>query len=104
MEGLLKENEELRNKNQILESQLKTVLDPCTVTASRREDRGLDPGVVEEWSNKLRAATDGYRRIKLDVEKLKGVFYSRLCSLYVELTCAKHGNNRWNGSLCKLIL
>ncbi|XP_020333523.2 ORC ubiquitin ligase 1 [Oncorhynchus kisutch] len=71
MEGLLKENEELRNKNQILESQLKTVLDPCTVTASRREDRGLDPGVVEEWSNKLRAATDGYRRIKLDVEKLK---------------------------------
>ncbi|CDQ91689.1 unnamed protein product, partial [Oncorhynchus mykiss] len=72
VEGLLKENEELRNKNQILESQLKTVLDPCTVTASRREDRGLDPGVVEEWSNKLRAATDGYRRIKLDVEKLKG--------------------------------
>ncbi|XP_064816963.1 ORC ubiquitin ligase 1-like isoform X1 [Oncorhynchus masou masou] len=71
MEGLLKENEELRNKNQILESQLKTVLDPCTVTASRREDRGLDPGVVEEWSNKLRAATDGYRRINLDVEKLK---------------------------------
>ncbi|XP_064814638.1 ORC ubiquitin ligase 1-like [Oncorhynchus masou masou] len=71
MEGLLKENEELRNKNQILESQQKTVLDPCTVTASRREDRGLDPGVVEEWSNKLRAATDGYRRINLDVEKLK---------------------------------
>ncbi|KAM9391042.1 uncharacterized protein obi1 [Salvelinus alpinus] len=69
MEGLLKENEELRNKNQSLESQLKTVLDPCTITASQRED--LDPGVVEEWSNKLRAATDGYSRIKLDVEKLK---------------------------------
>eukprot|EP00063_Salmo_salar_P031775 XP_014006610.1 PREDICTED: RING finger protein 219-like [Salmo salar] len=71
MEGLLKENEDLRNKNQSLESQLKTVLDPCTVTASRREDRGLEPSVVEDWSNKLRAATDGYNRIKLDVEKLK---------------------------------
>eukprot|EP00063_Salmo_salar_P064501 XP_014039336.1 PREDICTED: RING finger protein 219-like [Salmo salar] len=71
MEGLLKENEDLRNKNQSLESQLKTVLDPCTVTASRREDRGLEPSVVEDWSNKLRAATDGYSWIKLDVEKLK---------------------------------
>ncbi|XP_038839517.1 ORC ubiquitin ligase 1-like [Salvelinus namaycush] len=71
MEGLLKENEELRNKNRSLESQLKTVLDPCTIAASRREDRDLEPGVAEEGSNKLRAATDGYSRIKLDVEKLK---------------------------------
>ncbi|XP_041728086.2 LOW QUALITY PROTEIN: ORC ubiquitin ligase 1 [Coregonus clupeaformis] len=71
MEGLLKENEELRNKNQSMESRLKTALDPCTITAGQRENKGVDPGVLEEWSNKLRAATDGYSQIKLDVEKLK---------------------------------
>ncbi|KAK6325874.1 hypothetical protein J4Q44_G00052160 [Coregonus suidteri] len=71
MEGLLKENEELRNKNQSMESRLKTALDPCTITAGQRENRGVDASVLEEWSNKLRAATDGYSQIKLDVEKLK---------------------------------
>ncbi|KAL1021646.1 hypothetical protein UPYG_G00016100 [Umbra pygmaea] len=71
IEGLLKENEDLRIRNQSLESQLRTVLDPCTITARQQENNNIDPDVLEEWSKKMRAASDRYSKIKVDVDKLK---------------------------------
>ncbi|XP_034145430.1 uncharacterized protein obi1 isoform X2 [Esox lucius] len=71
IEGLLKENEDLRTRNQTLDPQLKTVLNTCTITASQRDERSTDPSILEQWSKKMRAATDRYNKIKLDVDKLK---------------------------------
>ncbi|XP_062384058.1 uncharacterized protein obi1 [Sardina pilchardus] len=71
IESLVKENEELRNKNRASETQLETFLEPRTVSVSRCEDRGLDLAELEEWAGKLRAATDLYEKVKQDVEKLK---------------------------------
>ncbi|XP_070685679.1 ORC ubiquitin ligase 1 [Pempheris klunzingeri] len=68
IEGLMRENEELKNKNQSLESQLKTALDPCSISA---DDKKVDPFVLEEWTNKLRAATDVCEKVKQDMDKLK---------------------------------
>ncbi|KAM4630266.1 ORC ubiquitin ligase 1 [Polymixia lowei] len=71
IEGLLRENEELKTKNQSLESQLKTALDPCNVIVGQMEDKSLDPGILEELTSKLRAATDVCSKVKQDMEKLK---------------------------------
>uniref|UniRef100_A0AAY4DR21 RING-type domain-containing protein n=2 Tax=Denticeps clupeoides TaxID=299321 RepID=A0AAY4DR21_9TELE len=71
IETLLKENEYLRNKNLALETELKTVLDPSTVSVSRSEDRSVDLVELEEAANKLRVANDLYKEVKEDLEKLR---------------------------------
>ncbi|KAM3877247.1 ORC ubiquitin ligase 1 [Diretmus argenteus] len=71
IEGLHRQNEELKTKNQCLESQLKTVLDPCSISTAQTDDKKVDPVVLEEWANKLRAATDVCNKVKQDSDKLK---------------------------------
>ncbi|XP_029284640.1 RING finger protein 219 [Cottoperca gobio] len=71
IEGLLRENEELKAKNQSLESQLKTALDPCSIKTVQTDDKKVEPYVLEEWTNKLRAATDVCDKVKQDMDKLK---------------------------------
>uniref|UniRef100_A0A5F8H4H7 ORC ubiquitin ligase 1 n=1 Tax=Monodelphis domestica TaxID=13616 RepID=A0A5F8H4H7_MONDO len=80
IECLQKEVEELRGKNLSLESQLKSVLDPLTLTAgSQNEERRpaaeerskAHPETVAEWKKKLRMAHDIYEKVKDDVDKLK---------------------------------
>ncbi|XP_020493526.2 ORC ubiquitin ligase 1 [Labrus bergylta] len=71
IEGLIRENEELKMKNQSLESQLRTALDPCSINTVQTDDKKFDPAVLEEWTNKLRAATDVCDKIKQDMDKLK---------------------------------
>ncbi|KAG7222398.1 hypothetical protein INR49_016353, partial [Caranx melampygus] len=71
IEGLIRENEELKTKNQSLEAQLKKVLDPCSVSAAQTNDKSVDPYVLEEWMNKLRTAREVGDKIKQDMDKLK---------------------------------
>ncbi|XP_029932081.1 RING finger protein 219 [Myripristis murdjan] len=71
IEGLVRENEELKTKNQNLESHLKTALDPSSIITVQTEDKRVDPGILEEWANKLQAATDVCNKIKQDMDKLK---------------------------------
>ncbi|XP_067116613.1 ORC ubiquitin ligase 1 [Osmerus mordax] len=71
IEGLLKENEDLTSQNQSLESQLRTVLEPSPIALSQKQDRNIDLNVLEEWANKLRAATDRYCEVKQEMERLK---------------------------------
>ncbi|XP_074521764.1 ORC ubiquitin ligase 1 [Halichoeres trimaculatus] len=71
IEGLIRENDELKTKSQSLESQLKTALDPCTINTVQTDDKKVDPYVLEEWTNKLRAATDVCHKVKQDMDKLK---------------------------------
>ncbi|MBN3305845.1 RN219 protein, partial [Amia calva] len=79
IEALQKENEELKNKNLSIESQLKTVLNPSTIYLSHKtedckqngEDNRVDPNMLQEWTNKLKASTDIYEKVKSDMEKLK---------------------------------
>uniref|UniRef100_A0A8C5GXD2 RING-type domain-containing protein n=1 Tax=Gouania willdenowi TaxID=441366 RepID=A0A8C5GXD2_GOUWI len=71
IEGLMKENEELKNKSQSLEAQLKTALDPCSMSTVQLDDKSVSAVVLEEWTNKLRAATDACDKIKQDMDKLK---------------------------------
>ncbi|XP_030580019.1 RING finger protein 219 [Archocentrus centrarchus] len=71
IEGLMRENEELKTKNQSLEEQLKTALDPCSINTVQLDDKRVAPFVLEEWTNKLRAATDVCDKVKKDMDKLK---------------------------------
>ncbi|KAJ8255602.1 hypothetical protein COCON_G00194660 [Conger conger] len=79
IEGLQRENEELMSKNSSMEGQLEALLHPSTLCASPKtqesgqngEERTIDPHILEEWSNKLRAATDISEKVKQDMEKLK---------------------------------
>ncbi|XP_072236902.1 ORC ubiquitin ligase 1 [Leuresthes tenuis] len=71
IEGLMRENEELKTKTQSLEAQLKTALHPCSVIAVQPDDKRVSPLVVEEWKSKLQAATDVCDKIKQDTDKLK---------------------------------
>ncbi|XP_071345657.1 ORC ubiquitin ligase 1 [Trachinotus anak] len=71
IEGLVRENEELKTKNQSLETQLKTALDPCSINAVQTDDKRVDPYVLEECKNKLQTATDVCNKIKQDMDKLK---------------------------------
>ena len=73
IDGLIRENEELKTKNQNLESRLKTALDPCSMNAVQTDDKRVDPCVLEEWTNKLRAATEVCDEVKQDMDKLKEV-------------------------------
>lgn len=73
IEGLIRDNEELKTKNQSLEAQLKKVLDPCSVSAAQTNDKSVDPYVLEEWMNKLRTAREVGDKIKQDMDKLKEV-------------------------------
>uniref|UniRef100_A0A3P8UEW9 RING-type domain-containing protein n=1 Tax=Cynoglossus semilaevis TaxID=244447 RepID=A0A3P8UEW9_CYNSE len=71
IDTLIRENEELKTKNQCLEEQLKTALDPCTVISMHTDDKRVDSQILEEWKNKLRTATDVCDKIKQDMDKLK---------------------------------
>lgn len=70
---LTRENEELKSRNQILESQLKAPLDHSKMNAAQTEDKTVDPVVLEELSNNLQTATDVCEKVKQDMEKLKEV-------------------------------
>ncbi|XP_023117035.2 ORC ubiquitin ligase 1 [Amphiprion ocellaris] len=71
IEGLMRENEELKTKNHSLETQLRTALDPCSINTEQPDDKRVAPFVLEEWTNKLRAATDVCDKVKQDMDKLK---------------------------------
>lgn len=71
VEGLTRENEELKTKNQHLESQLKTALDPCSINTVTTGDNRVDSYILDELKNKLRAATDVCEEVKQDMDKLK---------------------------------
>ncbi|KAM8893519.1 ORC ubiquitin ligase 1 [Spinachia spinachia] len=71
IEGFIRENDDLKIKNQRLESQLKTALDPCSINRLHTEDKQEGTYVLEEWTNKLRAATDVCEKVKQDMDKLK---------------------------------
>ena len=75
IEGFIRENEELKTKNQSLEAQLKTALDPCSIDTVQTDDMSVDPSVLEEMKNRLRAATDVCDKVKQDMDKLKEVCY-----------------------------
>ncbi|XP_038123971.1 ORC ubiquitin ligase 1 [Cyprinodon tularosa] len=70
IDGLVRENEELKLKNQSLEERLKTALLPCNLNAVQPDDR-VSPFVAQEWENKLKAATDMYEEIKQGMDKLR---------------------------------
>ncbi|MED6241386.1 hypothetical protein ATANTOWER_012361 [Ataeniobius toweri] len=71
IDGLIRENEELKSKNQSLEEQLKTALLPCNLSTVQPDDKRVPLFVVEEWKNKLQAATDVCDKIKHDMDKLR---------------------------------
>uniref|UniRef100_A0A3P9L6T9 ORC ubiquitin ligase 1 n=2 Tax=Oryzias latipes TaxID=8090 RepID=A0A3P9L6T9_ORYLA len=71
IEGLMRENEELKVKTQNLETQLKTALLPTSINAVEPDEKRVPHFVVEEWKNKLQAATDVCDQIKQDMDKLK---------------------------------
>lgn len=73
IEGLMRENEELKVKTQNLETQLKTALLPTSINAVEADEKRVPHFVVEEWKNKLQAATDVCDQIKQDMDKLKEV-------------------------------
>ncbi|KAK7913172.1 hypothetical protein WMY93_013383 [Mugilogobius chulae] len=71
IDGLGRENEELRSKNQHLESQLKTALDPGSINTMVTEDKRVDSFILDELTKKLCAATDACEKVKQDMDKLK---------------------------------
>ncbi|KAJ8252931.1 hypothetical protein GJAV_G00207220 [Gymnothorax javanicus] len=79
IEGLQRDNEELRSKNVSIEHQLQSLLHPSTLSASPKaqeldqsgEEKRINPHILEEWTNKLQAATDISEKVKLDMERLK---------------------------------
>ncbi|XP_008402645.1 RING finger protein 219 [Poecilia reticulata] len=71
IDGLIRENEELKSKNQNLEDQLKTALLPCNLNTEQPDDKRVSLFVVEEWKNKLQAATDVCDKIKQDMDKMR---------------------------------
>lgn len=73
IEGLMRENEELKIKTQSLETQLKTALHPTSINTVQPDEKRVPHVVVEEWKNKLQAATDVCDQIKQDMDKLKEV-------------------------------
>lgn len=80
IDGLIRENEELKSKNQSLEDQLKTALLPCNLNTEQPDDKRVSLFLVEEWKNKLQAATDVCDKIKHDMDKMREVIcMSRMC-------------------------
>ncbi|XP_046716901.1 ORC ubiquitin ligase 1 isoform X2 [Silurus meridionalis] len=70
LETLLKENEELKSRNRILESQLKASLKPAAPPTSP-SDAAHGAALLEETANKLRAANELHQNVQQDVDKLK---------------------------------
>lgn len=73
IDGLLKENKELKRKTEDLEEQLRATLHPCSVNTAQPDDTRVSPFIMEEWKNKLQAATDACEKIKQDMDKLREV-------------------------------
>ncbi|XP_061671091.1 ORC ubiquitin ligase 1 [Syngnathoides biaculeatus] len=71
IEGLIKENEELKTKNQSLELQLRTHLDPCSTNSVQADDKRVDSCIMEEWGSRLQTARDVCDKVKQDLDKLK---------------------------------
>ncbi|XP_019740196.1 RING finger protein 219 [Hippocampus comes] len=71
IEGLVRENEELKTKNQSLELQLRTALDPCTINPAQADDKGVDPSFMEELAKRLQTAQNVCDEVKEDMNKLK---------------------------------
>ncbi|KAM9410445.1 ORC ubiquitin ligase 1 isoform 2-T2 [Pholidichthys leucotaenia] len=71
IERLMRENGELKIKNQSLEEKLKTTLDPCGCNTVQQDERIIPTFVLEEWTSKRRAGTDGYAKLKQDLDRLK---------------------------------
>ncbi|XP_061891792.1 ORC ubiquitin ligase 1-like [Entelurus aequoreus] len=71
IEGLVRDNEDLKSKNQSLELQLGSALDPCSINSVQADDRRLEPSVMEEWANRLQTAKDVCDQVKQDLDKLK---------------------------------
>nr|XP_020463476.1 RING finger protein 219 isoform X2 [Monopterus albus] len=67
IEELIRENEDLKRKNLSLEAQMNSALDHKVQTG----DKNIDPYLLEEWTNKLRTATDVCDKVKQDMDKLK---------------------------------
>lgn len=92
---LMRENEELKSRNEILESQLKTPLDPSKTNAGQTEEKTVDPVVLEELSNNLQTATDVCEKIKQDMDKLKEVHVCRCHTVVVTRNLVK-GENKYD--------
>lgn len=71
IDSLVRENEELKNKSEHLESQLKTALDPGAFNTMTTDDKRVDPFILEELTHKLRVATDACEKVKQDMDRLK---------------------------------
>ncbi|XP_029001080.1 ORC ubiquitin ligase 1 isoform X2 [Betta splendens] len=71
IEGLIRENEDLKSKNLSLEAQLKTALHPSSINTMQSGDKKVDAHILEEWTNKLRTASDVCDKVKQDMDKLK---------------------------------
>lgn len=65
---------------------MKTVLDPCSIDTVQSGDKKVDPYILEEWTNKLRAATDVCDKVKQDMDKLKEVYNLSISINYIMLT------------------
>uniref|UniRef100_A0A1A7WVK8 Ring finger protein 219 n=2 Tax=Iconisemion striatum TaxID=60296 RepID=A0A1A7WVK8_9TELE len=71
IDGLMRENKELKTKTEDLEEQLKTVLHPCSVNTAQPDDKKVSVFVAEELKNKLQTATDVCDKMKQDMDKLR---------------------------------
>lgn len=74
LDGLMRENKELKGKNQNLESRLK-YLKPVRIESAQTQDQTVDPQVLEEWTTKLQLATECCDKVQQDMDKLKEVLY-----------------------------
>ncbi|XP_051918632.1 ORC ubiquitin ligase 1 [Hippocampus zosterae] len=71
IEGLIRENEALKTKNQSLESQLRTTLDPCAINPAQAEDKAVEPRFMEELAKRLPTAQNVCVEVKEVMNKLK---------------------------------
>ncbi|XP_062853184.1 ORC ubiquitin ligase 1 [Trichomycterus rosablanca] len=72
VENLQRENDELRNKNLKLETELKEALRPGPAPVPQTETpEPLDCSVLKETENKLRAAGELYLTVSQDLDKLR---------------------------------
>lgn len=76
IEGLMRENEELKAKHLNLESQLKC-LTSGRMDAVQTQDQTVDCQLfgleLKEWTNKLQQASECCDKVQQDVDKLKEV-------------------------------
>ncbi|XP_034048953.1 ORC ubiquitin ligase 1 [Thalassophryne amazonica] len=70
IDGLIRENEDLKTKNLSLKTELKTALDSCTINAVQTEDKKAD---LDKQENKLQAATDVWNEVMQKMDKIKEV-------------------------------